>query len=129
MNTKAHRALGIAWMPVCIFVVALAARPLPHLYLLYDYRPSPEFCLLVLTWALYLAGAVASGFLFRGAAWARRFMSAVAVLSLILCALGLAAGLRHSLIILAVFVGTLSVVTLIVLLFSKAQESEPKWPY
>ena len=124
MHAKAYRALGIVWTLVCVLMVALAWRSIPDLLLLDDYRFSPGLCILVFTCLFYVTGGVASVALFRGAAWASKFVGAVAGLSFLLSSLAIVAQVGFSWMILFVFLAILSLPSAIVLL-SRARLAEP----
>jgi hypothetical protein len=84
---KTQRILGILWLALCSYIGLTLLWQLSHIFVsdLSKFRPTPDLYLAILACLLYLAGAVASVFLFRGAQWARRFVGLIAVLSLIAC--------------------------------------------
>ena len=82
---KIHRILGILWLALCSFFgVSMLWQ---FCGFIFSDRPgiSSGLFLAILLCLLYLAGAVASIFLIRGAQWARRFIGLIAALSVIAC--------------------------------------------
>jgi hypothetical protein len=73
---KKHRILGLLWLAFCCYAcfnelrAVLALHPTAGLW--------PAWCVLASCCLLYLAGIVASLFLFRGARWAHWFVGALA---------------------------------------------------
>ena len=84
---KTQHILGILWLALCSFTGLTLLWQLSHIFVsdLSKFRPTPDLYLAVLLCLAYLAGAVASVFLFRGARWARRFVGLIAALSVIAC--------------------------------------------
>jgi hypothetical protein len=84
---KTQRILGILWLALCSFTGLSLLWQLSHIFFtdLSKFRPTPDLFLAILMCLVYLAGAVASFYLFRGARWARRFVGLIAVLSVIAC--------------------------------------------
>ena len=84
---KTQRILGILWLALCSFTGLSLLWQLSHIFFtdLSKFRPTPDLFLAILTCLVYLAGAVASFYLFRGARWARSFVGLIAVLSVIAC--------------------------------------------
>ena len=75
---KTHHILGSLWLAFCSFIVAATLWHLKQTHGIYLLL-SIGICL------AYLAGAVASLFLFRGAAWARIMIASLALLALFVC--------------------------------------------
>ena len=80
---KTHRILGILWLALCSYIGFSLLWQLSHTFVLSNFRPTPDFYLAIFGCLLYLAGALASFYLFRGAQWARGFIRVVAVLTVI----------------------------------------------
>jgi len=72
---KTHRILGILWFALCCYSVVNLLRALVELRA----TAGPAWSVLAVSCLLYLAGIVASIFLFRGARWARWFIAVLAV--------------------------------------------------
>ena len=78
---KAHRVLGVLWMALCGFLGIAFLWILSRAFIFHpQVLASPRFYIPTLLCLLYLAGAVAGLFLFRGASLARGFVGVVAVL-------------------------------------------------
>ena len=82
---KTQRILGILWLALCSYTGVTILWQLSHIFGLPKFRPTPDLFLAILMCLIYLIGAVASIFLFRGARWARRFVGVIAVLSVVAC--------------------------------------------
>lgn len=80
---KSQRILGILWLALCSYIGFPLLWQLSHTFGLSNFRPTPDFYLAIFSCLLYLAGAVASLFLFRGAQWARGFIRVVSILTVI----------------------------------------------
>ena len=113
---KPYRILGSAWTALCIIGVIALAKVTPQL----EFRYSSfwlKSCLHILLW-LYLAGAVASFLLYRGATGARKFVSFVAILTLVACSLFVASNPLSQSVPFAL-AGAFSLGSLIIMLSSK----------
>lgn len=85
LTIQAHRILGTLWMAVCgssgiplLWSLLRDAILFPKIFFISSYLYLPTLLCL-----LYLAGAVAGIFLFRGAWWARWFVGMIAVMTFI----------------------------------------------
>jgi len=72
---KIHRILGILWLALCCYSILNLLRALLEI----PPTAGAAWWVLVVDCMLYLAGIVASIFLFRGARWARWFIAVLAV--------------------------------------------------
>jgi peptidoglycan/LPS O-acetylase OafA/YrhL len=81
---KTHRILGILWLALWSYGFVWQAWPLSHIPFVPNFSATPALFLVILVCLLYLAGAVASFFLFRGTRWARKSVGLIAVLTVIL---------------------------------------------
>jgi len=109
---KIHRILGIFWLALCCYSVFNLLRALLELHpttggLWVAWSVLAAFCV------MYLAGIVASIFLFRGARWARWFIALVALLA----AFGSIGTIvtQQSFPVWAVFSGVFAIVSLVLL--------------
>lgn len=80
---KMYRTLGPGWAGYCIFMAVVLADLGWSLYWLYDESISADLCVCVGLILFFVAGAVASALLYRGAAWTRRLISLIALASAI----------------------------------------------
>ena len=80
---KTHRILGILWLAYCSFYGISLLWQLVSFVFAPKARITPDLFLAISVCLLYLAGAVASIFLFRGVQWARRFVGLVAAFTVI----------------------------------------------
>ena len=80
---KIHRILAIIWLAFCGYTALTQTLPLFHPYL-YPQRYLVAGILgNILIVLIYLSGAAASYFLFRGSRWAAIYVASIAVLSVI----------------------------------------------
>lgn len=78
---KTHRILGVLWMALCGFLgIVFLWMPLRAVIIRPQVLASPRLYIPTFLCLLYLAGAVAGFFLFRGAQRARGFVGVIAVL-------------------------------------------------
>ncbi len=81
---RTDRILGGLWLVLCGYSSVLLLWPLSSLFASPRLRPTPELGLGLLLAAIFISGAVASVFLFRGARWARRYVGGIAFFTVIL---------------------------------------------
>lgn len=80
---KTDRVLGVLWFALCGHASVSLLLPLSHIFISPKLRPTPELGLGLLLSGIFLTGAVASIFLFRGARWARRYVGWIAILTVV----------------------------------------------
>ena len=82
---KTHHILGALWLAYCSIFGGFILWQFGSFLFAPHPRITPGLFMAILICLLYLAGAVASIFLIRGARWARIFIGLIAVLSVIAC--------------------------------------------
>lgn len=110
---KTHRILGVLWMALGGFLGSVFLWMLLRAVIFHpQFLASLRFYFPTLLCLLYLAGAVAGFFLFRGAPWARGFLGVIAVLIVMAT---IAQAVSQGLPLLCGVVGILAVVSVVLL--------------
>ena len=82
---KTHRILGILWLAFCGYFGITILWGLRPIFTVPNLTATPDLYFAVFMCLVYLAGTLASIFLFRGARWARVVVGIIALVSIIAC--------------------------------------------
>ncbi len=83
---KAYHTLGILRLAICSYLGFTILWGLQGVFYATNFTPTPDWWISVFVCLLYLSGVVPSIFLLRGSGWARKYVGAVAIITVLACA-------------------------------------------